>query len=287
MKPPRIFLIGVGAQKAGTTWLSFNLHKHPQVFVSPVKELHFWNSKFPVADEHPAELRFAVKLARNMRQHEAAQDQSRRRRIRQQDLEERLGMGTDERAYLDFFARRAGDVDVWAEITPSYSILDRIAFAAMAGILPGTRFLFVMRNPADRYWSQVRQAKQDHPNLDLAQAFSAGFEQAAYRLRSDYARTLQEILAVVQRQHLHIEFFERLFTADAMRKLCGFLTVGYAEPDFSPRLETQIKETMTEDMRARAYKEFAYVYRFVEEFSGGDIPQSWRDDMVRFGGGQS
>jgi hypothetical protein len=282
VRQPRIFLIGIGAQKAGTTWLSFNLRKHPQVFVSPIKELHFWNSKFPVAAEQPAELRFAVKLARNMSRGEAGPGRLRRRRIRQRDLEERLGMGTDEKAYVDFFARRAAGLEVWAEITPSYSILDRTAYAAMAGILPGTRFLFVMRNPADRYWSQLRQAKQDRPHLNLAEAFSAGFGQAAYRLRSDYARTLQEILAVVPRQHLHAEFFERLFTADAMRKLCDFLTVDHAEPDFSPRLETEIKLAMSEEMRARAYKEFADVYRFVEEFCAGDLPPSWRADTLQY-----
>lgn len=35
--------LGIGAQKAGTTWLYFNLIKHPGVFLTAEKELHFWD----------------------------------------------------------------------------------------------------------------------------------------------------------------------------------------------------------------------------------------------------
>ena len=43
MTLPNFFI--VGAMKAGTTWLSFNLDNHPQVFI-PKKELHYFsNSK--------------------------------------------------------------------------------------------------------------------------------------------------------------------------------------------------------------------------------------------------
>ena len=41
------FLI-VGAMKAGTTWLSFNLEQHPQVFI-PKKELHYFNNEKNIA----------------------------------------------------------------------------------------------------------------------------------------------------------------------------------------------------------------------------------------------
>ena len=35
--------LGIGAQKAGTTWLYFNLKKHPELFLTDEKELHFWD----------------------------------------------------------------------------------------------------------------------------------------------------------------------------------------------------------------------------------------------------
>jgi hypothetical protein len=40
---------------------------------------------------------------------------------------------------------------------------------------------------------------------------------------------------------------------------------------------------MTAEMRERAFRQFAHVYHYVDELFEGDIPQSWRDDMVRYG----
>ncbi len=41
MTLPNVFI--VGAMKAGTTWLSYNLSSHPQVFI-PKRELHYFNN---------------------------------------------------------------------------------------------------------------------------------------------------------------------------------------------------------------------------------------------------
>jgi len=35
--------LGIGAQKAGTTWLHLNLRRHPGVWLPPVKELQYFN----------------------------------------------------------------------------------------------------------------------------------------------------------------------------------------------------------------------------------------------------
>ena len=37
--------LGIGAQKAGTTWLYEMLAKHPQIAFPPMKEVHFWNAQ--------------------------------------------------------------------------------------------------------------------------------------------------------------------------------------------------------------------------------------------------
>ena len=42
----KTLVIGIGAQKAGTTWLYRYLRTHPQVGMSPIKELHYWDERF-------------------------------------------------------------------------------------------------------------------------------------------------------------------------------------------------------------------------------------------------
>lgn len=38
--------LGIGAQKAGTTWLAESLRRHPAVFLAPRKELHWFDNKW-------------------------------------------------------------------------------------------------------------------------------------------------------------------------------------------------------------------------------------------------
>ena len=40
----RTHLVGIGAQKAGTTWLARYLEHHPEAYVSPIKELHYFDA---------------------------------------------------------------------------------------------------------------------------------------------------------------------------------------------------------------------------------------------------
>jgi hypothetical protein len=38
--------LGIGAQKAGSTWLHENLSQHPDLYLPPLKELHYFNDNF-------------------------------------------------------------------------------------------------------------------------------------------------------------------------------------------------------------------------------------------------
>src|SRR5215208_108045 len=42
----RTYFVGIGAQKAGTTWLHDYLSSRPDTFMSPIKELHYFDAEF-------------------------------------------------------------------------------------------------------------------------------------------------------------------------------------------------------------------------------------------------
>jgi hypothetical protein len=44
---PRPHFLGIGAQKAGTTWVFENLRLHPEIFMPPPKEIHFFDREYP------------------------------------------------------------------------------------------------------------------------------------------------------------------------------------------------------------------------------------------------
>lgn len=49
----KINFIGIGVQKAGTSWLAEALNEHPEIYIHPKKEAHYFNKeKFYINDLH-------------------------------------------------------------------------------------------------------------------------------------------------------------------------------------------------------------------------------------------
>lgn len=46
MSQKKIFILGIGAQKAGTTWLYQYIKNSPKANLGQLKEYHFWNMIF-------------------------------------------------------------------------------------------------------------------------------------------------------------------------------------------------------------------------------------------------
>ena len=49
MKEKSIDFVGIGAQKAGSSWVAEKLRLHPEICLSEPKELNFFNEKHPYA----------------------------------------------------------------------------------------------------------------------------------------------------------------------------------------------------------------------------------------------
>ncbi len=136
----------IGAQKAGTTWLHAMLGQHPDVFLPPIKEIHFFDYIHIPAHRGWVETAFAKDVARLRRTGWSAE-------------------------YLDRLTRRRRVNDPWysavfmhpeargkrlGEITPAYSILPEAGIAHVRRINPDMRLIFVIREPVDRALSHLR-----------------------------------------------------------------------------------------------------------------------------------
>ncbi|MEZ5276204.1 MAG: sulfotransferase [Opitutaceae bacterium] len=273
-------IVGIGAQRAGTTWLAEYLTGHPQVGFSPIKELHYFDTVYrpdlcagflPILQEQLVELRSNPAQAANPGQLE---------RLRCLTL--RLEMESDERRYGEYFDLLArGDLVVVAEITPSYSLLKRDGFAAIRRVRPDARFLFVLRDPVDRYWSQLRY----HETVFGAEAFDARrnaiecLSNPGFTLRSDYRRTLEELLSVVAREDVHLAFFEHLFdprtTADELQGITDFMGIEPRAPGDLPRMNESGQMTIDPEAESAAGEFFGPVYCYVREVAGRPLPDRW------------
>jgi hypothetical protein len=276
-------IIGIGAQRTGTGWLAIYLAEHPEIYMSTTKELHFFDAKYDARFEH-FDLKMQTRLATfdQLAEKMKHSPNPNTRRKRKDDLVDRVAMRSDD-DYLAFFNKRVSSERAFCEISPSYAMLSSEIFRRMGGIHTDVRFIYIMRNPADRIWSQIRFQKK---RLEIAIAeFELCLQRDEMVMRTDYASTIEAITAAIPRHKILFLFHEQLFSATAASRICQFIGVSPRDGRYRERVNaTGLQAAMTRDMRRLAYQRFASVYSYVETFFHGDIPENWKLDMRAFGG---
>lgn len=179
----------VGLQKAGTQWLYDQLQSHPDFWMPPVKELHFFDRDFPdrrvrgVAEAFVADpAKFAANRLRNGH---APVDERAAAFLRAVAGFDRRAGGRMSR-YAALFAPK-GDL-VSGDITPAYSILQDDLVERIARRFDRAKVVLMLREPAARLWSAWRMHCEQEwvPALaerDLAK-FAAFIDRPLTRARS-------------------------------------------------------------------------------------------------------
>lgn len=276
----RTLLVGIGAQKAGTTWLGHYFNAHPAVFMSPIKELHHFS--FPPGSPKRLEQvrRLTASLERQARKLADLTDplEAAALRTRMAINLDMVAMALDGRRYLPFFTERAGDCPVMCEITPNYSALDLAGLEAIAAAHTRVKIFFIMRNPVDRMWSNARDA--------FGAEALARIRDKSYReghgmwRRTDYARTLTLVDRVFRPEQVHLDFYETLFNDAAMERLTAFAGVPFHPPRYEARANVSVSARLDPRDRASLCHLAAPIYHAMAERFGEALPESWRRDMA-------
>ena len=245
----KTFLLGVGAQKAGTTWLYRYLRSHPECAMGPIKEYAVFDTherpelfsgrirnRFERL-RHEAERR--IRLAGSRRVHESPEDLL--------TLLDTIAMSLDPGRYVAHFdhllAARPG-VRLVGDITPSYSLLEAGHFHRIRALLEAggyrVRVVFVMREPAARCLSAIRMGRRRQDRETAHTPDAARFERAATapwcEARTRYEHTIAALDAVFAPEEIFYGFHETLFTADRIRALTDFLGIAPHPPPLERRV---------------------------------------------------
>jgi hypothetical protein len=258
------FLLGVGAQRCGTTWIHHYLAQHPSVFVSPYKELHVFDVMFaPEASGLTREKRF--ERLRLLVERVLRGEPVDRGALAIALERYRLSLGTA--AYLGYFRSYVRpEHRVMGEITPSYSLVPASGWRFVREFLLGEklapRVLFVMRDPVERMYSQLR-LNQHMGMAQVRDAYASALETPGVVLRTRYDLTLAALEAEFRPEELLLLFYEELFRPRAVEDLCRFLGIEARPADFSARLNTAPDVGAIDPAFRRAARErLAPVYDF-------------------------
>lgn len=145
----------VGAQKGGTRWLYDQLQLHPDFWMPPIKELHYFDRRAPAEASANLRLRTQEDLARaNRRQAQLAL-----RPLDQRDVDFLEAYVTmrwwwkDLDAYARLFALKGERLS--GDVTPDYSALGERMIGRIMRRFPSAKVVFIARDPVERAWSHL------------------------------------------------------------------------------------------------------------------------------------
>lgn len=276
----KTFLICIGAAKCATSWLYHYLSSLPEVAVSPLKEVHFFDARFPQHALGDMQALALSRLSHHLRQDGSATAHLHQRPAFRASID-RAQMIYDENAYFAHFARLCGpDTRVFCDITPSYSAIGRAGFEDMRSFCSSQRcrvkILFIMRDPVTRYWSQLRHLQQMNPANDAETRWRDALRSPAVNARADYRQIVTDLDALFPVEDLIYLFYETLFEPDALKRLCSFAGVPWAAAnDTRARNETTIKTPLPDEAEAAIRAHLAPQYAFCRSRFGEGVPATW------------
>jgi len=290
-------LYGIGAPKTGTSWLYSYLEGHPECAMPLVKEMHYFDTVEGVlANWHQDMLIRQITSQRDrVERIEAGQEEGRAPRVRRRiaGLERLLAAlmigEADPRAYLDVLYERAGEAKVVADFTPAYCMLPLSRLTMMAGLVEQTRFLFIMRDPVERFWSQCRfqaanrvkrggAADVEKVANTLVDRTLRGEETEIFQ-RSDYASALTKLDAL-PRDTVKVLFYEDLFEQETLDTLCTFLGIASHKAVFNEPRNSSPALALDEGRRAALQRMLAPQYAAAHDKMGA-LPDGWSRNMER------
>lgn len=296
--------LGIGAQRAGTTWLSQNLRQHPDIWMPSIKELHYFDRSYRST---PSALSVDGRLARIFgRKHHSARWRRALRRTMSRIVEERdwqeipwhirffLGR-YDDGWYASLF-NPAGD-RLKGEITPAYSFLRPREIKHIKDIMPQVKIIFLIRNPVERSWSAIKyhiwrratgQAPRSSDPIDALSLddFKRIAEKPGFVMRGDYVRTIENWSACFPRSQFFIGFFEDIAQNPQhfLMDLFDFLGVAPSDEHISQRAFKRAnpspKKPMPEKLRLYLTERYYPQMKVLSEVVGGYAIE-WQEEAEK------
>ena len=270
VKPRGPDFLVVGAQRTGTSWLYLTLKSHPQLWLPPIKELHYFDKLKGSTWVDPQRWRRALAAGSGI--------------LDFWTLEYFLGDGSSD-WYARLFHRAQSKGRIAGEITPAYATLNEQMLRRVYQLNKDVRIIFIMRDPVQRAWSAVVRLIDNgmlRESLTLQEAIAAAKRPSA-AARSAYEETISRLERVFPSSYLYFCFFDELCEKPELfvSGILSFLRVDAREAGkiLRPPIikSADAKPSPSEFQREMAVHYLPMVQGLCQRFQGA--PQKW---LVRY-----
>lgn len=273
---PKPDFLCIGAAKAGTTWFHKSFGRHPDVWMSLLKETHYYDRRYGdlVRVGDAAVRRRIAERAEYSKQHNGPLGTN---TLYWEAL--RTDIGTPD-WYRRVFTHPGNRAKVLGESTPAYCALPPDGIRAIWDDLPGVKIVHFIRDPVTRALSALRmQASTEGYAPDAPPPTSFWHERVdsdAFFARGDYATHIPRWRAVFPANRLlYIPFAEiRTDPLGVLRRIERHLDLPVAQYDIgriSTPVHTGARFIVPVAVRDRLEEELAAQWAFLMDTFPSDF----------------
>ena len=273
MNCDKTFILGIGCQKGGTSWLYSQLKLYENINLGFCKEYHHFDT-FYLEGVSPYKRRWMKSLKKGLKRDSQA--------IPDQDILRHLLFAQDENAYYQYFdSLWSSDekISIVGDITPSYNALRAEHFRHIKKKLEAQGFtvkvIFFMRDPVERIWSGIRMKKRlklrrgVSRNASDNDAIMNAYKSFKVHARTRYDLTILNLEQAFDPGDIFYCLFEDLFTLDSTNKLQSFLGLDANNFNIDTRVNASPKK---QEIDTETKREVANYYREVYDFVAKRFP---------------
>ena len=291
------FLLVLGTQKCGTTWLGSRLASHPQYFAA-LKEwraLRAFNKDFLEKTRGFDELKLPISTRKINQADFMTLSKEDKRKFLADSLHNYFSV-----AVSAFEWRKSPDIEVKAvgDITGANGLADenflRLYKIAAEGVGLRIKPVYMMRDPVSRHFSAVRMRFVNRV-LGREVVLGGGFSvekhsEALIRLcleslgvdrfdkRASYQDIVPKIERVFGREEILFAFSEHMKERDSINQFTNFLGLDPFEIGEATARGSNVgllKYEFPDEVKNKVYQHYSGVYSFIRDRFGAKVPQAW------------
>ncbi|SDX62589.1 sulfotransferase domain-containing protein [Litoreibacter albidus] len=274
--------LSAGAMKAGTTWLYSVLDKHPSLFFSNEKEIHYFHYKY-VDRSVLSDTRRLDNVKRRYLNIDPDRNFIGRVRNNLHWAANYLDHPVDDFWYRNLFAlRRTQEYD--CDFSNLYALLPADAWRKIQADCTKLRVLYTLRDPVKRLWSHVRFHLQITGQAEsLAQWRPAEFEKFARQkfiwANSEYGSCLRRMRGALSDDAFKCIFFEDIHAdqrkgLSEIEQFLGVPNHRYPDEILNKKVNASVSHPMPDFFPELFEADFRRIRNELEA-EGLRIPQQW------------
>ncbi len=150
--------IGIGMERAGSSWLFYMLAVHPQIWVPPIKELHYFEDPGPNKWRYGPHLksRALAKLAPFFKTPASRPQYFKNTYAEYLAWDARYFSGTrSDQWYASLFDEKFTKGRICGEVTAAYAAMNEERIAALVKLHKSTKIILSLRDPVERMLSAM------------------------------------------------------------------------------------------------------------------------------------